>query len=269
MRVFSLAWRRGIDGLAAAGHYLWSGWGSLASLCLFLAAWELTAQAFGPLVLPTPIDALATLRGLLDSGAAWPEIGVTARRALAGFAISVLIGSLLGLAAGASMTASMMSRPIITVLVGMPPIAWLILALLWFGAGDGTPVFTVFIACFPIIFVGAMQGTRTLDGQLQAVAQMFGLPGWMKLTDVYLPHVVSYLFPGWITALGTAWKVVVMAELLATSDGVGAALAVTRSHLDTAASMAWIVALVGSLLAIEYLLLEPIKRKVESWRNFA
>jgi hypothetical protein len=58
-----------------------------------------------------------------------------------------------------------------------------------------------------------------------------------------------------------------MAELLATSDGVGAALAVTRSHLDTAASMAWIVALVGSLLAIEYLLLEPIKRKVESWRN--
>ena len=60
-----------------------------------------------------------------------------------------------------------------------------------------------------------------------------------------------------------------MAELLATSDGVGAALAVTRSHLDTAASMAWIVALVGSLLAIEYLLLEPIKRKVESWRAAA
>lgn len=269
MRVFSLAWRRGIDGLAAAGHYLWSGWGSLASLCLFLAAWDLTAQAFGPLVLPTPIDALTTLRGLLDSGAAWPEIGVTARRALAGFAISVLIGSLLGLAAGASMTASMMSRPIITVLVGMPPIAWLILALLWFGAGDGTPVFTVFTACFPIIFVGAMQGTRTLDGQLKEVARMFGLSPWMKLTDVYLPHVVSYLFPAWISALGMSWKIVVMAELLSTDDGIGAALAVSRSHLDTAASMAWIVALVGTLLAIEYLLLEPVKRRVESWREWS
>ena len=260
---------RALDWLAATGNYLWSGWGSLASLFIFLAVWELTAQSLGSLILPTPREAFATLGQLLQDGSARDDILITARRALLGFGLALTLGSLLGLLAGISMTASMMARPLVTLLVGMPPIAWLILALLWFGAGDGTPVFTVFIACFPIIFVGAMQGTRTLDGQLQAVAQMFGLPGWMKLTDVYLPHVVSYLFPGWITALGTAWKVVVMAELLATSDGVGAALAVTRSHLDTAASMAWIVALVGSLLAIEYLLLEPIKRKVESWRNFA
>ena len=237
--------------LTATGRYLWGGWGSLASLFLFLALWEYAAQHFGPLILPTPGEAFGTLAELFSSGAAWPEILVTARRALLGYGLALSLGSLLGL------------------LVGTPPVAWLILALLWFGAGDGTPVFTVFIACFPIVFVGAMQGTRTLDGQLQAVAQMFGLPWWMKLADVYFPHVVSYLFPGWITALGTAWKVVVMAELLATSDGVGAALAVTRSHLDTAASMAWIVALVGSLLAIEYLLLEPIKRKVESWRAAA
>lgn len=255
--------------LAAAGHYLWSGWGSLTSLFIFLAAWELTAQSLGSLILPTPLEALATLRQLLQSGEAWSEIGITARRALIGFGLSVTVGSLLGLAAGVSMTASMMSRPIITILVGMPPIAWLILALLWFGAGDGTPIFTVFIACFPIIFVGAMQGTRTLDGQLKEVAQMFRLSLLMKLTDVYLPHVLSYLFPAWIAALGMSWKIVVMAELLSTEDGVGAALAVSRSHLDTAASMAWIVALVSTLLAIEYLLLEPIKRKVESWRELA
>lgn len=254
---------------AATGNYLWSGWGSLASLCLFMAIWTLTAQGFGPLILPTPLEALSTLVRLFQAGEAGPEILVTARRALAGFGLSLAVGSLLGLAAGVSMTASMMARPIITLLVGMPPIAWLILALLWFGAGDGTPIFTVFIACFPIIFVGAMQGTRTLDGQLKEVAQMFGLSTWMKLTDVYLPHVVSYLFPAWIAALGMSWKIVVMAELLSTEDGIGAALAVSRSHLDTAASMAWIVALVGSLLAIEYLLLEPIKRKVESWRELA
>ncbi len=254
---------------AATGNYLWSGWGSLASLCLFMAIWSLTAQGFGPLILPTPLEALSTLVRLFQAGEAGPEILVTARRALAGFGLSLAVGSLLGLAAGVSMTASMMARPIITLLVGMPPIAWLILALLWFGAGDGTPIFTVFIACFPIIFVGAMQGTRTLDGQLKEVAQMFGLSTWMKLTDVYLPHVVSYLFPAWIAALGMSWKIVVMAELLSTEDGIGAALAVSRSHLDTAASMAWIVALVGSLLAIEYLLLEPIKRKVESWRELA
>jgi NitT/TauT family transport system permease protein len=88
----------------------------------------------------------------------------------------------------------------------------------------------------------------------------------MAFMDVYLPHIFSYIFPAWITALGMSWKIVVMAELLATSDGVGAALAVSRSHLDTAATMAWIVAVVGLLLLVEYLLLEPIKREVEKWR---
>lgn len=253
--------------LAGIPAYLWSGWGALASLFMLLALWDWGAQVYGDLVLPSPLATFDTLAGLLADGAAWPELAVTAKRALIGFALSLAVGSVLGLLAGLSMTASMMARPIVTVLVGMPPIAWLVLALLWFGSGDATPVFTVFIACFPIVFVGALQGTRTLDDQLKDVARAYRLPLRMTLTDVYLPHVVSYLFPAWIAALGMSWKIVVMAELLSTSDGVGAALAVSRSHLDMAASMAWIAAVVGLLLAVEYLVLEPIKREVEGWRS--
>jgi NitT/TauT family transport system permease protein len=89
----------------------------------------------------------------------------------------------------------------------------------------------------------------------------------MRLLDLYLPHVAAYLFPAWITALGSSWKVAVMAELLATSDGVGAALAVTRSHLDMGASLAWISLVVGCLLLLEYGVLEPIKRELERWRE--
>lgn len=253
--------------LAALPAYLWSGWGALASLLLCLALWEWAAGFYGELILPDPRTAFATLAGLLADGSAWPELLVTARRALLGFALALAAGSALGLLAGLSMTAAMMARPVVTVLIGTPPIAWLVLALLWFGAGDGTPVFTVFVAAFPVIFVGALQGARTVDGQLAELAAVYRLPPLMRLADVYLPHVLSYLFPAWITALGIAWKVVVMAELLATSDGVGAALAVTRSHLDTAATLAWILAVVGLLLAVEYLLLEPIKREVERWRT--
>ena len=252
--------------LAGLPAYLWSGWGAVASLLLLVAAWEAVAALYGPLVLPDPRSAFDTLQRLIADGVAWPELAVTSRRALIGFALATAVGTVLGLAAGVSMTASMMSRPLVTVLMGTPPIAWLVLAMLWFGASDGTPVFTVFVAGFPVVFVGALQGTRTLDNQLRTMAEAFGLPPRMMLFDVYLPHVVSYLFPAWIAALGMSWKVVVMAELLSTSDGVGAALAVSRSHLDTAATMAWIVAVVGLLLAVEYLLLEPIKREVERWR---
>ena len=253
--------------LAGLPAYLWSGWGAVASLFLLLAAWEAVSLVYGPLVMPDPRSAFSTLWGLIDSGAAWPELAATARRALSGYALAVMAGSVLGLVAGLSMTASMMARPLVTVLMGTPPMAWLVLAMLWFGASDGTPVFTVFVAAFPVIFIGALQGTRTLDNQLRGMAEAFRLPRRMTFSDVYLPHVVSYLFPAWIAALGTAWKVVVMAELLATQDGVGAALAVSRSHLDTASTMAWIAAVVGLLLAVEYLVLEPIKREVERWRE--
>ncbi|WP_043739153.1 ABC transporter permease [Thioalkalivibrio nitratireducens] len=261
-----MALQRWLTGIPA---YLWSGWGAIASLLLFLAAWEWASVFYGELILPDPRAAFARLAEWIAAGTVWPELATTARRALAGYLLAVLAGSVLGMAAGMSMTASMMSRPIITVLIGTPPIAWLVLALLWFGAGDGTPIFTVFVAAFPITFIGAMQGARTLDGQLGDMATVFRVPRWMRFTDVHLPHLVSYLFPAWITALGISWKVVVMAELLATSDGVGAALAVSRSHLDTTATLAWIAAIVGLLLAVEYLLLEPLKREVERWRTTA
>jgi len=254
------------NALRALPAYLWSGWGAVASLLLMLAGWEWASLLYGELILPDPRATAQTLARLLSNGDALPELATTARRALAGLGAALVLGSTFGIAAGISMTASMMSRPIMTVLIGTPPIAWLVLAMLWFGAGDGTPVFTVFIACLPVVFVGAMQGARTLDSQLTDMATAYRLPLAMRVLDVHLPHIVSYLFPAWITALGISWKVVVMAELLASSDGVGAALAVSRSHLDTASTLAWIGAVVGLLLAVEYLLFEPLKREIERWR---
>lgn len=255
------------DSLQATLGYLWSGWGAIASLLLFCAAWELAGEINGALILPGPLATLSQLSSMLDSGTLLPQLAISTRRTLYGLAAALLAGSALGLLAGRSLTAAMLSRPLVTLLLGMPPIAWLVLAMLWFGMSDATPVFTVFIACFPIVFAGAMQGARTLDNQLRKVARVYRLPWHMSLTDLYLPHVMSYLFPAWITALGTSWKVVVMAELLSSSDGVGAALAVSRAQLDTATSLAWIVAVLGLLLACEYLLLEPLKRRVERWRT--
>ncbi|MDX1368240.1 ABC transporter permease [Pseudomonas sp.] len=255
------------ESLLSLLSYLWSGWGALASLLLFCAAWEFAAQVYGALLLPGPLATLEQLSAMLGDGTALPQLRISARRTFYGLSAALLAGSFLGLLAGRSLTAAMLSRPLVTLLLGMPPIAWLVLAMLWFGMGDATPVFTVFIACFPIVFAAAMQGARTLDNQLQKVARAYRLPRRMLLTDLYVPHVTSYLFPAWVTALGTSWKVVVMAELLSTTDGVGAALAVSRAQLDTASSLAWILAVLALLLGTEYLLLEPLKRRVERWRT--
>ncbi|MCG3668234.1 ABC transporter permease subunit [Aliarcobacter butzleri] len=247
--------------------YLWSGWGSLASIFLFLALWDLGNQLYGNLVLPSPKDTFTTLFYILTDDSTIENVLITIKRAFLGFGISLVIGSILGLLAGLFVTASIMSRPIVTILVGMPPIAWIVLAMIWFGMSDMTVVFTVIIASFPIIFVGALQGTRTIEGDLKQMSDSFHLPFKMKIFDLYLPHIFSYIFPAYISALGMSWKIVVMAELLSSSNGIGASLAIARSQLDTPVALALVVIMIGSLLFIEYLIFEPIKREVEAWRN--
>ena len=247
--------------------YLWSEWGAIASILLFIACWDVGNQVYGNLVLPSPLETFKTLTLMLQDSSVQEEIQTTLYRAFVGFSISLVFGSLLGLTAGFFATASMMSRPIVTILVGMPPIAWIVLAMIWFGMGDETVIFTVIVASFPIIFVGALQGTRTLDGELKQMAESFNFPWYMKFFDVYFPHIFSYVFPAWVSALGMSWKIVVMAELLATSDGIGALLAIARSQLDTPTALALVTIMIGSLMFIEYIILEPIKTEVESWRD--
>jgi len=246
--------------------YLWSGWGAIASILLFIASWDVGNQIYGDLILPSPLETFQTLGLMLQDKSVIEEIKTTLYRSAVGFGFSLLVGSILGLLAGFFATASMMSRPIVTILMGMPPIAWIVLAMIWFGMGDETVIFTVVIASFPIIFVGALQGTRTLEGDLKEMADSFNLPWHMKFIDVYFPHIFSYVFPAWVSGLGMAWKIVVMAELLATSNGIGASLAVARSQLDTPTALALVSIMVGSLMFIEYIILEPIKREVELWR---
>lgn len=247
--------------------YLWSGWGAIASIMLFIACWDVGNQVYGDLVLPSPIDTFKTLFNLFKNPEFNQNLFITLNRAMVGFSISLVIGTILGLLAGFFVTASIVSRPIVTILMGMPPIAWIVLAMIWFGMGDTTVEFTVVVASLPIVFMGALQGTRTIEDKLEEMADIFKVPFIMKFTDIYLPHIFSYVFPAWISALGMAWKIVVMAELLATSDGLGASLALSRSQLDTTTALAIVVAMVGMLMIAEYLLLEPIKREVEKWRD--
>lgn len=247
--------------------YLWGGWSSLASILLFFALWDFGHQIYGSFVLPAPDIVLKELYRLLISKEILPDLWITTKRVLWGFGFSFLVGSCLGLLAGFFVTASLASRPYATIFMGTPPIAWIVLAMIWFGMGDNTVIFTVIVASFPIIFIGALQGTRTLEGDLKQVCDSFSVPRWMKFKELYVPHIFSYVFPAWIAALGMSWKIVIMAELLSTNDGLGAALGVARSQLDTPIALALVVLLIATLMIAEYAILEPIKQEVEAWRN--
>lgn len=247
--------------------FLWSGWGSVASIFLFIALWDFGNGIYGDLVLPSPLAVFGEIANLFTQESFLNDLNLTVQRGFLGFGISLVIGTLLGLIGGRFITASIMSRPVVTILVGIPPIAWIVLAMIWFGFGDTTVVFTVVIASFPIIFVGALQGSRTIEGDLLDMMDSFHIGFFQKLRDLYFPHLFSYVFPSWVSALGMSWKIVIMAELLSSNDGIGAALAVSRSQLETTTALALVSVMIGVLLFVEYIVLEPIKKEVESWRD--
>lgn len=253
--------------LLAIPRYLFTGFATLVSVFFLIALWQLGHAHYGDLVLPDPLATFGMLIKMLGNSHIQHQLMLTLQRALMGFAIAAILGLVLGMLAGSISTLALLLRPLATIFMGTPPIAWIVLTMIWFGMGNVSVVFTLVLAILPITFVGAMQGMRTLHTQFSELADGFAVPWMMRLSDIIFPHLFSYIFPSLVTALGMSWKIVVMAELLAASDGIGAQLAVANTQLDMQMALGLVVLVVGLLMGFEYLLMEPIKREVEKWRE--
>ncbi|MBB6307602.1 ABC transporter permease [Xanthobacter tagetidis] len=235
-----------------------AGWGALGLVALALA-WQAGHWAFGPFVLPSLAETGRALAGLIASGAAVPALAQTAVHALGGFLAGGAAGLALGLLGGAFVPVGAAVRPALTAILGTPPIAWVVLALLWFGPGGGAPTFTVAVTAAPIVFLAALQGVRAGDPRLAEMAAVYRAPPLQRLTDLLLPRLAQFLAPAFATALAFAFKVAVMAEVLSGADGVGGAIATARAYLDLPQTMAWIVLVVAALLAADAVLFAPLR----------
>lgn len=249
------------------GRYVWSAWAGAAGLFCLAAIWQAGHEFYGSFILPSPLETLEALDAIMREDAFAQAARETAERSAVGFLMAVGFGTTAGAIAGYSFAAMRLMRPIVTVILGVPPIAWIVLALIWFGSTGGSAIATVVVAALPISFVGGLEGVATRDRALDVMARSFGAGPWLRFRTVTLPHLISYLFPAWTTTAGTAWKVTVMAELLSNSGGIGGELATARSLFDIPRVMALIVAVVIFALITEYALLHPLRDWLERWRE--
>lgn len=257
------------DRLGRAVQFVWSGWAGLAALCLLAAVWQAGHEAYGPFILTSPLETLGQISALLSDPQAWAIALLTLQRALTGFLLVAAIGMTLGIAAGYSPASLRLAQPLITVLLGVPPIAWIVLAMIWFGGSDATVRTVIIAAALPVVFLGAAQGIVTLDRGLDRMAEAFGAGPLRRFVTIGLRQTTTTLFPALTLALGTAFKVAVMAELLANAGGIGGALSDARINLDIAQALAWVVVAVGLLIAVEYIFIQPVKGEIERWRRAA
>ncbi|WP_117190209.1 ABC transporter permease [Rhizobium terrae] len=255
--------------LARTGRFVWSGWAGLAGLSVFAAVWQAGHEAYGSFILPAPAETFASVVALLAEPESWRIVWATAGRALLGFGIAAGIGTMAGTLAGYHPAIMRLARPQITLMLGVPPIAWIVLLMIWFGNGVGTVSATAAVACLPIVFIAAAEGIATRDRGLDDMARAAGLGPIRRLLRIGMRQMLHTLFPALVMALGTAFKASIMAELLANAGGVGEELAVARANLDVSLALAWILLSVTALITVEYGLLQPLRAEIETWREAA
>jgi NitT/TauT family transport system permease protein len=224
------------------------------SVALLLLLWQLGYVLGGPFVLPAPLDAGEYLLRLATSGALWHPAAVTVWHVLAGYTLGCSAGLALGLAAGAANGLGAMLDSMSRLILGVPPIVWVVLALFWFGPVGKVTIFTVAIGIAPIVFAGMLAGIRAAQPELDELAAAFNASSMQHLWEIRVPQIMVPLLPAMVTSLGLAWKMALMAEILSGDSGIGGQIATTRAYLDTAGTMAWVVAALILLLLTDLLL---------------
>jgi NitT/TauT family transport system permease protein len=233
---------------------------SVTGLAAVVAGWALVNALYGPLVLPRPDAAVRELLRLFANGQAQSAMSATLFHSLAGWMVGCGVGLALALVGGLWTPAGLALRPVATALLGLPPVAWLVLAALWFGANGFDAGFTVAVVVAPVVFGAAIHGLDRRDPRLDEMAAGFSTPPWQQFTDILAPQMFAHFLPAAATALGMALKVCVMSEVMASGTGIGGQLAAARSNLDLTGAMAWILLVVALVLVLDLALIEPFRR---------
>lgn len=142
-------------------------------------------------------------------------------RVAKGFALAVLIGTPLGFLLGSSPLFFRMFDPTIQILRPISPLAWLPLGLILFRQSEPAALFTIALCSMWPTVVNTMQGVRAIPQDYHNVAKVLRLSPWRKFTKILLPATLPYMFSGYRLSLGIAWLVIVAAEMLTGTPGVG------------------------------------------------
>jgi len=236
-------------------------WEQLLPLAVVLFLWQAAAWLFPPAILPGPLETLRALLCLAAQPDFYRHLATTAWRGAAGFTLAMLLGIGLGLWMGRRERIYRFFHPLLLLATNVPAIAWITLLLIWLGLGDGPPLVVVVTTTMPLVAVSVAQGVRELDPTLLEMARVFDLSRELALRHIVLPALAGRTFAVALLALGFTWRVLVMAEFLGSTAGLGYRLSWARQNLDTDQAFAYILVIVALSATIEYGLLRPLQRR--------
>lgn len=236
------------------------------SVVLLLLVWELLAIIIADRILPTPVAVLARLVAEASSGELFRQVGITLGRVAASFVVAMLVGTAIGIVMGSSRRWNLLLDAPLMVALNMPALVIIILVFVWFGLNEFAVVLAVALNKIPTVVVSVREGARAIDAELLQVGHVFGLPRRSIFLMVYLPQLYPYLMAATRNGIALIWKIVLVAELLGCSSGVGFKLGTFFQFFDIASVLAYTAVFIGLFALLETLVLRPLERRLAGWR---
>ena len=191
---------------------------------VIVIVWQLAVVLTGahPSLLPPPLLTAKTFASVVMSGELFMHIGMSLGRVLTAWILGAAIAIPLGLAIGRFRMFERLVDPIIELFRPISPLAWIPLAILWFGIGESGKVFVIFIATFFPTVLATVAGVKGVDPVLVRAGQVLGCRGETTIFGkIILPAALPSIVVGLRISFGTGWAAIIAAELVAAQSGLG------------------------------------------------
>ncbi len=208
------------------------------TIAVLLLAWFLATSVTGaisPGRFPSPEEVWASFAQINTRGYAngllYEHVLLSLRLVVLGFLVASGIGVPLGLLMGWSRRLEATINPVFSLIRPIPPLAWIPLAILWFGLGDAAKIMVIFFAAFVPAVINTYTGVRIIEPRLIEAARMLGTPRARLVTDLLVPGALPMIFTGLRVSLQASWTTLVAAELVGALYGLGRVLNVAQQDI--------------------------------------
>jgi NitT/TauT family transport system permease protein len=224
---------------------------AVAVIVLCVALWWLSVIVSGSLIFPTPWQVVLGMVELAQRGLLLKHVAASLFRVTYGYLLAAILAIVLGVLMGRFRGVYVACNSLVQLLRPISPIAWIPLAILWFGVGDWSPIFLIFLSSFFPMVVGTTAGVLTIQRQYIWAAENLGISGFTLLRFVIFPGALPQILTGMRIGLGVAWLVVVAAEMIAVNSGLGYLIIDSRNagnRYDLVVAGMVIIGVIGLLL---------------------
>ncbi len=229
-----------------------------------IAVWQGIAMAdvWPDSIFPSPAEVIEDLAYSASDGSLFFGIGTSMWRLIVGLAIAIVGGMILGIFMARVRTVNQTIGSLVLGLQSIPSIAWVPLAILWFGLTDAGIIFVTAIGAIFAVTINTYTGVKNIDPNYIDAARNMGAKGSQLITNVLIPAAFPYMISGFKQGWAFAWRGVIGAEILFSFLGLGFLLQVGRYQYDVSQVIAIMLVIMGIGMLIDGFVFKKIENKV-------